>query len=147
MRALSMTITELGAGNGCIRSRSSSIKSWKRRVVNEPLTIFAWIMPSRESAKYPCDRFGPNLLICIWHTRHASSIKRRLGGKVMSLTVFRYFRYHVARPIGSSSPQNSISTLVGEALGCWDFFIELIGVLVVDSSLCNVNKHLSTIIW
>lgn len=48
MWALSMIMTELGAGNGCIWSRRPSIKSQNRTVVNEPSMIFAWIMPSRK---------------------------------------------------------------------------------------------------
>lgn len=42
-----MTITEFGAGNGCICSSRSSMKRVKSSVLNDPLTIMHSIIPSR----------------------------------------------------------------------------------------------------
>ena len=50
IQQLSMTITELGAGNNCIWSSVVLIKSMNRAVLNEPSTISQDNMPLREIA-------------------------------------------------------------------------------------------------
>lgn len=50
MRQLSITMTEFGAGKGCIWSSSPLMKSSKRAVLNDPSTMFAYNMPLRDKA-------------------------------------------------------------------------------------------------